>query len=84
MAQLLQNPSAMRRPGFHPWVEKIPWRGERLPTPVFWPREFHGVTESQTQLSDFCFFPILVAVKWYFIVVLICISLMTHRAYLVA
>ena len=31
-----------RRPGFDPWVGKIPWRRERLPTPVFWPREFHG------------------------------------------
>ena len=24
-----------RRPGFDPWVGKIPWRWERLPTPVF-------------------------------------------------
>ena len=31
------------RPGFDPWVEKIPWRRERLPTPVFWPGEFHGL-----------------------------------------
>ena len=31
------------RPGFDPWVGKIPWRKERLPTPVFWPREFHGL-----------------------------------------
>ena len=30
------------RPGFHPWVGKIPWRRERLPTPVFLPREFYG------------------------------------------
>ena len=30
------------RPGFNPWVGKIPWRRERLPTPVFWPVEFHG------------------------------------------
>ena len=46
------------RPGFNPWVGKIPWRRERLPTPVFWPGEFHGlygVEESQTQLSDFHF-----------------------------
>ena len=21
----------------------MPWRRERLPTPVFWPREFHGL-----------------------------------------
>ena len=36
MAQLVKNPPAMReRPGFHPWVGKIPWRRERLPSPVF-------------------------------------------------
>ena len=27
---------------FDPWVRKISWRRERLPTPVFWPGEFHG------------------------------------------
>ena len=50
MAQLVNNPPAMRetwvdprKPGFDPWVGKIPWRRERLPTPVFWPREFHGL-----------------------------------------
>ena len=31
-----------RRPRFHPWVGKIPWRRERLPTPVFLPGEAHG------------------------------------------
>ena len=30
-----------RTPGFNPWVGKISWRRERLPIPVFWPREFH-------------------------------------------
>ena len=30
------------RPGFDSWVGKIPWRRERLPTPVFLPGEFHG------------------------------------------
>jgi len=25
-----------------PWVGRIPWRREWLPTPVFLPREFHG------------------------------------------
>ena len=35
-----------RRPGFDPWVGKIPWRKERLPTPVFWPGEFHGLYSS--------------------------------------
>ena len=28
---------------FDPWVGKIPWRREWLPTPVFWPGEFHGL-----------------------------------------
>ena len=31
------------RSGFNPWVGKIPWRKERLPTPVFLPGEFHGL-----------------------------------------
>ena len=31
-----------RRPGFDPWIKKIPWRREWLPTPVFLPAEFHG------------------------------------------
>jgi len=36
------------------------WRMERIPTPVFWPGEFHnyivhGVTKSWTRLSDFHF-----------------------------
>ena len=32
-----------RRPGFNPWVGKIAWRRERLPTPVFWSKEFYGL-----------------------------------------
>ena len=31
MAQLVENPPAM----WETWVGKIPWRRERLPTPVF-------------------------------------------------
>ena len=31
------------RPRFDPWLGKIPWRREGLPTPVFWPGEFHGL-----------------------------------------
>jgi len=29
-------------PGFDPWVRKVPWIREWLPTPVFLPGEFHG------------------------------------------
>ena len=36
-----------RRPGFNPWVGKIPWSREGLPTPVFWPGEFHGLYSPQ-------------------------------------
>ena len=45
------------RPGFDPWVGKIRWR--RLPTPIFWPGEFHGlyivhgVAKSWTHLVTF-------------------------------
>ena len=31
-----------RRPGSDPWIGKIPWGWEQLPTPVFWPEQFHG------------------------------------------
>ena len=30
------------RPRFDVWVGKIPWKGEWLPTPVFFSGEFHG------------------------------------------
>ena len=29
--------------GSNPRVGKIPWRKEWLPTPVFWPGEYHGL-----------------------------------------
>ena len=31
-----------RRPGFDPWVRKIPWRRKWQPSPVFLPGESHG------------------------------------------
>ena len=59
VAQLVKNPPAM----WETWVPslgwKIPWRRERMPTPVFWPGEFNGlynrVTKSWTWLSNFHF-----------------------------
>ena len=30
------------RPGFNPWVRKIPWRMKWILTPVFLPGKFHG------------------------------------------
>ena len=29
--------------GSIPGLGRSPWRRERLPTPVFWPGEFHGL-----------------------------------------
>ena len=43
LAQLVKNLPAM----WETWVQslgwEIPWRRQRLPTPVFWPGEFHGL-----------------------------------------
>ena len=60
MAQLVKNPPAMRETRVDPWVGKIPWRRERLPTPVFWPGEFHGLYRSQRVWATFTFNLIMV------------------------
>ena len=39
---MVKNPPATWGSGFDPWVGKIPWRGQQLPTPVFLPGELHG------------------------------------------
>ena len=40
------------RPRLDSWVGKIPWRRDRLLTPVFWPREFHGLCSHGVAESD--------------------------------
>ena len=42
VAQTVKNLPAMPRPGFDPWVEKIPWRRAWQPTAVSLPGESHG------------------------------------------
>ena len=37
VAQMVKNLPVMRRPGFDPWLGKIPWRRAWQPTPVFLP-----------------------------------------------
>ena len=39
---MVKNLPAMREIWFDPRVGKIPWRRERLLTPVFLPADFHG------------------------------------------
>ena len=56
----LKNPPACGRLGFDPWVGKIPWRREMLPTAVFCLRSsmdciVHAVARSWTRLDDFHF-----------------------------
>ena len=43
MSQLVNNPPAIQETWIGSLARKIPWRREKLPTPVFWPREFHGL-----------------------------------------
>ena len=39
---MVKNLLQCGRPGFNPWVRKIPWRRKWQPAPVFLPEEFHG------------------------------------------
>ena len=43
IAQLVKNLPAMRETWIQSLDWNIPWRREGLPTPVFWPEEFHGL-----------------------------------------
>jgi len=43
VTQTVKNLLQCRRPGFYPWVGKIPWRRTWQPTLVFLPGEFHGL-----------------------------------------
>ena len=53
MAQSVKNPSANAGDcRFDPWVGKIPWRREWLPTPVFLPGEAHGQTSGQARVHE--------------------------------
>ena len=75
VAQLVKNLPAMQET----WVGKIPWRRERLPTPVFWPGEFIGlyspwVAENQTRLSDFHFYFMLNYWLWSYFHFILCLD----------
>jgi len=42
----MKNPPAMLETWVRFPVGRVPWKRERLPTPVFWPGEFHGLYKS--------------------------------------
>jgi len=62
VAHMVKNLPAMQETRFDPWVRKILWRRERLPTPLFllensmdrgtWQATVHGVPKTWTRLSD--------------------------------
>ena len=56
VAQTVKNSPAVHEMRVDPWVRKIPWKREWLPTPVFLPGEFHGqrslVGYSQSMVSQ--------------------------------
>ena len=49
VVQAVKNLPAMQKPGFDPWVRKIPWRREWQPTPVF----LHGESPGQRNLAGY-------------------------------
>ena len=58
MVQLVRILLQCGIPEFDSWVGKIPWRRESLPTPIFWPWEFHGLyspwgAKSWTRLGEY-------------------------------
>ena len=42
LENLRANAGRCKRPGFDPWVRKIPWRRKWQPAPVFLPGKSHG------------------------------------------
>ena len=59
VAQTVKSLPVIRETMFDAWVQKIPWRREWHPTPVFLPgashgqrAAVHGVTKSWTRLRD--------------------------------
>ena len=49
MAQTVKNLPEMWEAEFDSWIEKISWRREWLPTPVFLPGEFQGQEHGELQ-----------------------------------
>ena len=49
VAKVVRTSLQYGRPGFDAWVGKMPWRRERLPTPVIWPGEFRGLQSMGSQ-----------------------------------
>ena len=66
VAQLINN-LPVKRSQFDSCVGKIPWRRNRLPTPIFWPGRFHGLYSPWGRRvgHDWVTFTSLVAQWWW-------------------
>ena len=49
VAQLVKTLPAMRETRVGSLGGRIPWRRKQLPTPVYWPGEFHGLQSMGSQ-----------------------------------
>ena len=58
VAQLVKNLPPIQEN----WVRSLGWRRGSLPTPLFWPTEFHG-PKSRTRVSDFYLTEIILS-RW--------------------
>ena len=68
VTQLVKNHLQCKRHRFNPWVGKIPWRRERLPIPVFWPGECHGLSSpwgcKESVITEWLSFLLIQATIW--------------------
>ena len=69
-AQLVKNSPSVWEAWVWSLVGKIPWRRERLPTPVFWLEEFHGLyspwchkESDMTEWFSLCNLLVLLSIK---------------------
>ena len=74
VAQLVKNTPMMQN-----WVwsliGKIPWRRERLSTPVFWLREFHGLYSPKIESQKYSIFKYLIEISCLILQSVLCIQM---------
>ena len=85
-----------KRPGFNPWIRKIPWRREWLTTLVFLPGESHGqrslvgyspwghkesdMTEQLAHTQQMFLYPLVIKDESLFTSTFVCSSLASSRS----
>ena len=49
---MVKNCLQCRRPGFDPWVRRIPWKSEWQPTPVFFPKSMRSQSIRRDRVTN--------------------------------